>query len=133
MGDGEGMEEEKGMGSVSTPREVPSNFSAVVAPMLQSTEIASTVHREEQRSIDVSGRPGPQQQTCSSGRTPYQFVITRQFQEVFVHVARAGPHGTCSRVSHATAVGFFPPKFFLPKVDAASTLTSAYWPLSAFT
>ena len=58
MGDGEGMEEEKGMGSVSTPREVPSNFSAVVAPMLQSTEIASTVHREEQRSIDVSCRPG---------------------------------------------------------------------------
>jgi len=33
-GDGEGTGEEKEGGSASTPREVPSNFPAVVAPML---------------------------------------------------------------------------------------------------
>jgi len=32
-GDGEGTKEEKEGGSSSTPREVPSNFSAAVAPM----------------------------------------------------------------------------------------------------
>jgi len=48
-GDREGMDEEKEGGSVSTPREVPSNFSAVVAPMRATAFSASRCRLAECR------------------------------------------------------------------------------------
>ena len=37
--DGEGTEEEKEEGSVTTPREVPSNFLAVAVPMIGNVDV----------------------------------------------------------------------------------------------
>ena len=50
----------KGMGSISTPREVASNFSAVVAPRVQGAggerDLISTARRTAARSTDIVHR-----------------------------------------------------------------------------